>query len=195
MKRILFTFALFCAFFGVASAQTTLVAGKKVLDNTGGPLVSGQWCLGSSCVAVTNGAFSGSVTPSTASVTVTGSGNTYLTVPNVTMQVAIFRGIRSRSHRMATSPAWECRASPVLRGRSTRRPTRRTNGSALASTDPRPGTDFRPPEPQIQLRSGRLPLFLSGLLRPSSTAELDQPRSSTSASHRGRSVQLALLDQ
>ena len=65
--------------------------GTKVVDNTGALLSSGQWCFGATCLTVTNGAFSGSVTAGTQTVTVTnGSGTTYLTVPGVSIAGSFF---------------------------------------------------------------------------------------------------------
>src|ERR1700731_4023255 len=90
MKRVLLALTLFCAFLQASYAQTTLVSGTKVVDNTGAHLSSGQWCFGSSCFAVTGGSFSGSVTPGTATVTVTGSAGTYLSVPSVTIAGSYF---------------------------------------------------------------------------------------------------------
>lgn len=85
--------ALLCALALVPSlafAQTA-VSGSKVVDNNGNLLASGQWCFGASCLTVTNGAFSGSVTAGTQTVTVTnGSGTTYLTVPSVTVGASAF---------------------------------------------------------------------------------------------------------
>jgi GDSL-like Lipase/Acylhydrolase family len=93
MYHLLKKAALLCAIFAAslpAIAQTA-VAGNKVLDNTGALLASGQWCFGTSCFTVTNGAFSGSVTAGTATVTVTNGGSTtYLTVPNVTIAGSYF---------------------------------------------------------------------------------------------------------
>jgi hypothetical protein len=90
MKRALLTLTLFCGLFQASYAQTTLVSGMNVVDNTGAKLSSGQWCFGSSCFAVTSGSFSGSVTPGTATVTVTGAAGTYLDVPNVTVAGSYF---------------------------------------------------------------------------------------------------------
>lgn len=86
MKRILFALAFVCALSASAFSQSTVVSGTAVLDNTGAPLASGQWCFGSTCFTVTSGAFSGSVTSGTQTVTVTnGSSTTYLTIPNVSI--------------------------------------------------------------------------------------------------------------
>src|ERR1700733_11577885 len=91
MKRILLALAFVCAFFSTASAQTTNVVGTKVVDNTGALLNSGQWCFGASCLTVTNGAFGGSVTDATATVTVVNSSSTVLlTVPSVSIAGAFF---------------------------------------------------------------------------------------------------------
>ena len=90
MKRVLLAIALVCAVAVPSFAQSVVVAGTKVLDNTGAPLVSGQWCLGTSCLTVTNGAFSGSVTAATASITVINGATTYLTIPSVTIAGSYF---------------------------------------------------------------------------------------------------------
>jgi hypothetical protein len=77
MRRFLFSFlGMMSLFAGVAGAQT--VSGTKVQDTNGTLLASGQWCFGSTCLTVTNGAFSGSVTAGTQIVTVKNAGSTVI---------------------------------------------------------------------------------------------------------------------
>ena len=54
-KAIVYLLFLACAVF--AGAQVP-VSGSNVQDSTGVPLASGQWCFASTCLTVTNGAFS-----------------------------------------------------------------------------------------------------------------------------------------
>lgn len=71
---------------GMAAEAQTTVSGSNVQDSTGVQLASGQWCFGATCLTVTNGAFSGSVTPGTGTVTiVNASSATILTVTGVTI--------------------------------------------------------------------------------------------------------------
>jgi hypothetical protein len=64
-----------------AVASTTTVSGTNVRDSNNVLLVSGQWCFGGTCLTVTGGSFSGSVTSGTNTVTVVnGSSTTILTI-------------------------------------------------------------------------------------------------------------------
>ena len=82
MKRFL-ALALFLL-CSMAAAQTTAVTGTGIQDGSGNLLGSGTWCFASTCLSVSNGAFSGTVTSGTQTVTVVnGSSATILTVPNV----------------------------------------------------------------------------------------------------------------
>jgi hypothetical protein len=90
MKRLLLAVALACALIVPAAAQSVLVTGTKVVDNSGTPLISGQWCLGASCLAVTSGSFSGTVAAGTGTVTIVNGSTTYLTIPSVTVGGAFF---------------------------------------------------------------------------------------------------------
>lgn len=87
MKRVLLALALFCAFFQIASAQTTPISATRIMDSSGNLLSTGQWCFGSSCFPVLNGSIpsGSSVTPGTATVTVSNGPVTFLTVPNVSI--------------------------------------------------------------------------------------------------------------
>jgi hypothetical protein len=67
----------------VSHAQVT-VSGSNVQDVSGVPLYSGQWCAGATCLTVSNGAFSGSVTAGTYTVTVVNASSvTILSVSGV----------------------------------------------------------------------------------------------------------------
>ena len=82
MKKIL-AFLILC-FATLITAQTTNVSGTGVQDGTGAIMGSGTWCAASTCLSVSNGAFSGTVTSGTQTVTVVNSSSiTVLTVPNV----------------------------------------------------------------------------------------------------------------
>lgn len=87
MKRI---FVLLAILLGSIPAFATTAVGTKVIDTTGNLLPSGQWCFGSSCFTVTNGAFSGTVTAGTQAITVKRGSNTYLTVPGITIAGSYF---------------------------------------------------------------------------------------------------------
>ena len=68
-------------------AQTTNVFGTGVQNGSGFILGSGNWCFGSTCLSVSNGSFSGTVTPGVQTVTITdASSNVLLTVPYVQIQ-------------------------------------------------------------------------------------------------------------
>ena len=79
--------ALLCALsLSIPALAQTAVSGTKVQDGTGSGnlLLAGQWCFNSTCEAITNGAFSGSVTAGTETVTVFNASSVLiLTVPNV----------------------------------------------------------------------------------------------------------------
>ena len=82
MRRAIF-FSILILMASTLSAQVT-ARGTNVEDVTGVPLASGQWCFGSTCLTVTAGAFSGSVTAGTQTVTVkNGSAATILSVAGV----------------------------------------------------------------------------------------------------------------
>jgi Glycosyl hydrolases family 43 len=86
-RQALLAVAFLLAFCSSMLAQSTLVVATKVIDNTGNPLASGNWCFGATCFAVANGSIpsGSSVTSGTATVTVTNGATTYLTVPSVTI--------------------------------------------------------------------------------------------------------------
>ncbi len=81
--------ALLCAFLLSLPAVAQVVAsGSRVQDGTGSGnlLASGTWNFGATPLTVTSGGFSGTVTPTTATVTVKNASSvTILTVPNVTI--------------------------------------------------------------------------------------------------------------
>lgn len=67
-------------------AATITVSGTNVQDTNGLPLFSGQWCFNSTCLTVTNGAFSGTVTSGTNTVTVVNASSvTILTLTPITL--------------------------------------------------------------------------------------------------------------
>lgn len=86
--------ALLCALlFSIPALAQTAVSGTKVQDGTGtGSLLpSGNWCFASTCIPVTNGAFSGTVTAGTQTVTVVNASSvTVLTVPGVVVGSSAF---------------------------------------------------------------------------------------------------------
>lgn len=89
MRRLLH-FLLGVIFCLPAAAQVA-VSGSNVQNISGLPLASGQWCYGSTCFTVTNGAFSGSVTASSQAVTVVNASSvTILTVNPVTISTTPF---------------------------------------------------------------------------------------------------------
>lgn len=91
MKRVALALAIMCALCAPAFSQSTIVAGTHVLDNTGNLLASGKWCFNGTCLTVTNGVFSGSVTSATATITVANGGaTTYLTIPSATVSGSYF---------------------------------------------------------------------------------------------------------
>ena len=63
MRRI--AFLLFLLLLAVPAVASVTVSGSNVQDTSGVPLFSGQWCFGATCLTVTNGLFSGSITPGT----------------------------------------------------------------------------------------------------------------------------------
>lgn len=88
MRRAFLILALLAALGSIASrAQTVLASGIGVQDGTGALLGSGTWCFNTTCLSVSNGVFSGAISPGTQNVTVVNSSSaTVLTVPNVTVQ-------------------------------------------------------------------------------------------------------------
>ncbi len=92
MKKLSLLIVFFgCLLSPYAHAQSTVVVGTNVVDNTGALLASGQWCFGSSCFTVTNGAFSGTVSSSTQAITITNGGSTtYLTEPGISVAGSYF---------------------------------------------------------------------------------------------------------
>lgn len=90
MKRFLIALLAVCTFACGAWGQT-VITGSKVQSAPGVLMGSGQWCIGASCFTVANGSISAGSSipnPMTDTVTVTSSGATYLTVPNVTVSGA-----------------------------------------------------------------------------------------------------------
>jgi lysophospholipase L1-like esterase len=80
----LLAFLACLAWPSAASAQTTAVFGTGVQDGTGAIMGSGTWCFASNCLSVSSGAFSGTVTSGTQTVTVVNASSvTVLTIPNV----------------------------------------------------------------------------------------------------------------
>ena len=88
MRRIALLFPLIFLLVGcpVPAVASVTVSGSNVQDVTGVPLFTGQWCFGATCLTVTNGSFSGSITAGTQTVTVVnGSSVTILSVSDVTI--------------------------------------------------------------------------------------------------------------
>jgi hypothetical protein len=88
MRRIALLFPLIFLLAGcpVPAVASVTVSGSNVQDVNGVPLFTGQWCFGATCLTVTNGSFSGSITPGTQTVTVVnGSSVTILSVSDVTI--------------------------------------------------------------------------------------------------------------
>lgn len=86
-------FALLALLLPISVLAQTAVSGTKVQDGTGTGtlLTSGTWCFSSNCLTVTAGAFSGSVTAGTQTVTVVNASSaTILTVPSVTIGSSAF---------------------------------------------------------------------------------------------------------
>lgn len=85
--------ALLCALLlTIRACGQTTVNGSKVQDGTGtGSLLSsGTWCFNATCTAVTNGAFSESVTAGTQTVTVKNASSvTILTIPGVVVSASM----------------------------------------------------------------------------------------------------------
>lgn len=83
VRRICAVFFLLCASL-VGVSQTVSVTGVGIQNGSGSLLVSGTWCFGSQCLTVSQGSFSGSVTPGTQAVTVVNASSvTILTIPAV----------------------------------------------------------------------------------------------------------------
>jgi len=88
MRKTLFLLIFLLSLVSGLYAQTH-VSGSNVQDSTGVPLVSGQWCFNSTCLAVTSGSFAGNVTPGTNTVTIVNASSvTILTVTSVTVNGA-----------------------------------------------------------------------------------------------------------
>ena len=86
-------FLIFVVLSVFAPAQTANVYGAGVTNGAGGLLSSGHWCFGASCVPVSFGSFSGTVSVATSVQTVTvvnASSAVILTVPNVSIFAADF---------------------------------------------------------------------------------------------------------
>jgi hypothetical protein len=75
-----------------ASATSTTISGTKTYYPISFLLQSGQFCFNGACSPITNGAFSGTFTEGTATVTITNtSGNqTYLTIPSVAISTTTY---------------------------------------------------------------------------------------------------------
>lgn len=73
-----------------ASATSTTISGTNVTYPIGFPLASGNFCFNGTCTAITNGAFSGTFTEATATVTITSGAQTILTVPSVAITTTTF---------------------------------------------------------------------------------------------------------
>ena len=75
-----------------ASATSTTISGSNIYYPIGFPLASGQFCFNGACATITNGAFSGTFTEGTATVTITSTGGTqtFLSIPSVTISAATY---------------------------------------------------------------------------------------------------------
>ena len=86
MKKILAVLLCLLALPITLHAQSVTVSGTNVRDSNGVLLASGQWCFNATCLTVTAGGFSGTVTSGTSTVTVVNaSSTTILTATPVTI--------------------------------------------------------------------------------------------------------------
>jgi hypothetical protein len=90
MKRSLAAIVLAVILPMVAFATPTTISGTQVNYPVSFPLQTGQWCFNGACATITNGAFSGSFTEGTATVTITTGAQTILTVPGVTISTSTY---------------------------------------------------------------------------------------------------------
>lgn len=73
-----------------ASATSTTISGTKTQYPISFPLQSGSFCFNGACATITNGAFSGTFTEATATVTILNGSQTILTIPNVTISTTTY---------------------------------------------------------------------------------------------------------
>src|SRR5580698_844323 len=90
MKKLLAAFVLAVILPMAAFATSTTISGTNVTYPIGFPLASGNFCFNGTCTAITNGAFSGTFTEATATVTITSGAQTILTVPSVAITTTTF---------------------------------------------------------------------------------------------------------
>ena len=90
MKKLLAALFLAVILPMAAFATPTTISGTKVNYPVSFPLQTGSWCFNGACATITNGAFSGTFTEGTATVTVTSGAQTILTVPNVTISTSTY---------------------------------------------------------------------------------------------------------
>lgn len=84
MRRALFLFLAVLIGSLAAEAQSVVASGTGVQDGTGNLNNGGQWCFGATCLSVSSGAFSGSVTAGTQTVTIKNASSvTVFSLPNV----------------------------------------------------------------------------------------------------------------
>ena len=71
MKKLLAALVLAVILPMAAFATPTTISGTKVNYPVSFPLQTGSWCFNGACATITSGAFSGTFTEGTATVTVT----------------------------------------------------------------------------------------------------------------------------
>ena len=82
-KTFLLAIGLILGLASTLSAQVS-VSGNNIQSSGGGPLYAGQWCAGATCLTISNGSFTGSVTAGTYTVTVVNASSvTILSVSGV----------------------------------------------------------------------------------------------------------------